>query len=209
MSGDSKRIEYIDAFRFFGILLMVMGHIGFGGTFDHFIHAFHVPMFFFVSGLFFDPERTVYEVFLKRCRTLLFPYVFFGAFNYAIWILLNPAEDPYMPLRHLAFINTWGLPIAGALWFLTALFFTVIIYRILFKFLGKRWLLPAVVILSLTGCFVKGHVLPYALNAAFVGMLDCNRSLDTAAASWTVGSFSSFPCDCSLSAVQLSFNSSI
>lgn len=46
------RIDSIDIFRGMGIIIMVMGHIGFGYVFDHFIHAFHMPMFYFVSGMF-------------------------------------------------------------------------------------------------------------------------------------------------------------
>ena len=42
---SNYRDETIDILRALGILLMVMGHIGFGGAFDKFIHAFHMPMF--------------------------------------------------------------------------------------------------------------------------------------------------------------------
>lgn len=43
-----KRIAYIDILRGIGILLMVMGHVGFGSRFSHYIHAFHMPLFFVV-----------------------------------------------------------------------------------------------------------------------------------------------------------------
>lgn len=49
MEGINKRIAYIDYFRCAGIVLMIMGHIGFGGRFDTLIHAFHMPMFFLCS----------------------------------------------------------------------------------------------------------------------------------------------------------------
>ena len=49
----TKREEYMDVFRALGIIAMILGHIGFGSRFDHLIHAFHMPMFFFVSGFFF------------------------------------------------------------------------------------------------------------------------------------------------------------
>ena len=52
-----NRIEYIDIFRSFGIILMIMGHIGYGDTFDFFIHAFHMPMFFFISGYFYQSYK--------------------------------------------------------------------------------------------------------------------------------------------------------
>lgn len=54
MFAEEGRIEYIDVFRSMGIILMIMGHIGFGKNFNHFIFAFHMPMFFFISGMFFQ-----------------------------------------------------------------------------------------------------------------------------------------------------------
>lgn len=50
---SKQRLDYIDVFRSLGIIAMVMRHVGFGGKFDHFIHAFHMPMFFFISGFFY------------------------------------------------------------------------------------------------------------------------------------------------------------
>ena len=57
---ENLRIEYIDLFRGIGILLMIMGHIEFAPRFDHFIHAFHMPMFFFVSGYFFNGKKLLF-----------------------------------------------------------------------------------------------------------------------------------------------------
>ena len=45
-----RRIEYMDIFRGIGIILMIMGHIWFGQIFDTFKAAFHMPMFFIISG---------------------------------------------------------------------------------------------------------------------------------------------------------------
>lgn len=50
IESNNKRVEYFDIFRGLGIILMIMGHIGFGRYFDYFIHAFHMPMFFFAGG---------------------------------------------------------------------------------------------------------------------------------------------------------------
>ena len=50
MEARINRITHIDIFKGIGILFMVMGHIGFSSIFDKWIHAFHMPMFFFISG---------------------------------------------------------------------------------------------------------------------------------------------------------------
>lgn len=43
----NNRVECLDIARCIGIILMIMGHVGFSKRFDHFIHAFNMPMFFY------------------------------------------------------------------------------------------------------------------------------------------------------------------
>lgn len=72
LRNSVNRIDYIDIFRAFGIILMVMGHLNFGGNFDHFIHAFHMPMFFFVSGFLYKNNNITFGKFLcKKAKSLL------------------------------------------------------------------------------------------------------------------------------------------
>ena len=47
INSQTERIDYLDIARCIGIILMIMGHIGFSKRFDHFIHAFNMPMFFY------------------------------------------------------------------------------------------------------------------------------------------------------------------
>lgn len=63
---NDKRIEYVDIYRGIGIILMIMGHIGFGGKFDIWIHAFHMPMFFFISGFLHKEKMMDMKTFLKK-----------------------------------------------------------------------------------------------------------------------------------------------
>ena len=53
-ANNVSRVQYMDVFRGIGIILMIMGHIWFGTYFDIFKAAFHMPMFFFISGFFFQ-----------------------------------------------------------------------------------------------------------------------------------------------------------
>jgi fucose 4-O-acetylase-like acetyltransferase len=55
----TKRVAYIDIAKGIGIILVVMGHNDFAliSPFAHkLIYSFHMPMFFFMSGMFFKPE---------------------------------------------------------------------------------------------------------------------------------------------------------
>lgn len=178
---QSVRIGYIDLFRSFGIILMIMGHIGFGDAFDYFIHAFHMPMFFWISGYLFK-YRTKEEIsfgtfILKKFKTLLIPYVVFGAAHCLIdfcvkLVTHKPVE--VQPMINLLWYNTQKLPICGALWFLTALFFTDVIFFLIDRYINNKSLKAAVVVFIATvGCLLSSVfsiTLPLALGASFVGV---------------------------------------
>lgn len=172
------RLDYMDIFKGLGIILMIMGHIGFGDLFDYFIHAFHMPMFFFVSGFFFSsksPDKLETIDYIKRkCKALIVPYCFFGLFHFVILCMIQRNGEVWKSLAHLLFINTTSLPLAGALWFLTAIFFTNVIYFLLDRYINdNRLKTMLVIILSLFGNIAPKLLpfrLPYALDASFVGI---------------------------------------
>ena len=79
---STSRIKYFDLVRAFGIILMIMGHVGFGNEFDHWIHAFHMPIFFIISGYFYSPEKSKnwLKNTQKKIKTIIVPYIIFGIF---------------------------------------------------------------------------------------------------------------------------------
>lgn len=163
---------------------MIMGHVGFGGKFDHFIHAFHMPMFFVVSGIFFETSYKRFcslndnpcIPFIKRkFQTLLLPYIFFGLLHYVVWLVNNwKAVNYFSPLLHLLSVNTYALPIVGALWFLTALFITEVLYCIIFHYVRQEYIRHVVIILlALAGhaaYYFLPFTLPFAGSAALTGL---------------------------------------
>lgn len=171
---NQSRITFIDVFRGGGILLMVMGHIGFGGMFDKFIHAFHMPMFFFVSGYFYHSKiMSINDYCIKKSKTLLIPYVTTGIICLFVWLILNRNSMSLGPLLHLLSINTEGLPIAGALWFLTAMFICNVLYAYLDNKITKRlsFVVACIALLgNLLPGIMGGHRLPWAADTALVGI---------------------------------------
>lgn len=151
--STSQRVEYIDIYRGFAILLMIMGHIEFGAKFDHYIHAFHMPMWFFVSGYFFRDKGYTYIDYLKRRgKRLLIPYAFFAAMHYIIAVLFI---DKSYGLIHLPYIKRYlltnhsNLPITGVFWFLTCILIADIIF-LFFRRTIKSNVLFAFCILTLS-----------------------------------------------------------
>ncbi len=164
----------IDCLRAVGIILMVMGHIGFGGSFDKWIHGFHMPMFFLISGYFFRPVD-VRRLLVRRGRTLLLPYFAFGLIHCFLYFAFVKHQFRPRAFYLLLWENTAhsGIPIAGALWFLTALFFADLIYAALDRAFSGWLLTGAAALTAVLGMAAASYLpvrLPWALDAALVGV---------------------------------------
>lgn len=170
-----KRREDIDALKAIGIILMILCHIDFGNTTDSLIHSFHMPLFFFVSGYLYKEGLQVRSFILTKARTLLIPYLVFGILHMILKLpmLIKEKDGIRSCIYHLFTFNFDGLPIAGALWFLTALFGTYVIFYFLNKVKTKELLLFLILIMSLTGtilplCSVR---LPWSLDISMAMLL--------------------------------------
>jgi fucose 4-O-acetylase-like acetyltransferase len=73
----AKRVGYVDITKGIGIILVVMGHNDFAliSPFAHkLIYSFHMPMFFFMSGMFFKPDVPFWNFIRQRFHRLLKPF---------------------------------------------------------------------------------------------------------------------------------------
>ena len=151
---------------------MIMGHVGFGSLFNKWIHVFHMPMFFIISGYFWK-SQSFSSMLKKKTKTLLIPYFAFGVFHLIIHFIRIGSID-----SHAFYLFLWentaesGVPIAGALWFLTAMFFSEILFWCVQRInLSEMWknIIAALIAISGMAC---ATYLPYRLPWAFdVGMV--------------------------------------
>lgn len=73
-----KRLAHIDFLKGIGIILVLLGHFPINGIMHMLIYSFHMPLFFFCSGLCFKP-RPIVQGFKKDVKSILIPYVFFAS----------------------------------------------------------------------------------------------------------------------------------
>jgi fucose 4-O-acetylase-like acetyltransferase len=168
---EQTRDDFMDVFKAFGIIFMVMGHIGFGDLFDGFIHAFHMPMFFVVSGYYYKDIRGGVYFAKKKAKSLLIPYVVFAVF----YSIVNIFFGKYRVMLHFLWDNnTDGVPfLGGALWFFTALFISETIYYGIRKFVDEKIQIVVIIFISMIGCLVTGFLsfrFPWSMDAGFVGV---------------------------------------
>ena len=177
LASKQARVDYIDLLRAIGIFVMIMGHVSFGGFFNKWIHIYHMPMFFIISGHFFK-EQDFSSLIKKRAKTLLVPYCVFGLIHLIIYFVRIGSID-----SHAFYLLLWentaenGIPIAGALWFLTAMFFSELLFRIVQSNKGSN-VVKTIVSLSIAtvGMACARYLpfrLPWAIDVGFVGVGLC------------------------------------
>ena len=71
-----ERNTYLDILKGAGIILVVLAHVlkSSGGGYERVIYFFHMPLFFFISGmtLFYSIERKIKfkEFFMKKVKSI-------------------------------------------------------------------------------------------------------------------------------------------
>ena len=181
-----KRYDYMDIAKGIGILMVVWAHILLTGWTHKMIYAFHMPLFFFLSGMLFKKEKyhSFGIFFVRRAKRLLLPYVIYSVATWAIWALFiylthhNKVSSYLMPLLQTFIAQGSGEFFVhnSALWFIPCLFLTEILYFFISK-LKRIWCL-LVCFLFAASSFVFGHIwgadywflLPWNADAALIAL---------------------------------------
>ena len=57
LNSTSTRIDWIDSLKGFGMLLVVLSHTAIDHDTNRILYAFHMPLFFLISGFLFSPHK--------------------------------------------------------------------------------------------------------------------------------------------------------
>lgn len=154
---NTERVGYIDIAKGIGILLVALAHadVSLVSPYLHrLIYSFHMPLFFFLSGYFFNPLTSFWTMVKKRSNTVLKPYF--------VTILLIYIVS--LSFTNMRFATVFGRIVKSfygtgyyldwvQLWFLPSLFvtslFAYLMYRIVLiriKNRTIRWLILLIVL---------------------------------------------------------------
>lgn len=158
-----NRAGDVDLLRAVGIILMIMGHVGFGKQFDIWEGGFYMPLFFIVSGYFLNRDKKTSLYIRKRIRALLLPYFLFGFCYEILWTIAGHNQ-----WEGMLYTNSLLVPLNGALWFLPALFIADIVGFLSFKYLNQKIAFALVAFIGLFGS-LNLISLPLSADSALVG----------------------------------------
>lgn len=139
MNMRKVRDTNIDILKGIGMLLVIIGHSGCIWPFYPVIYAFHMPLFFLVSGLFFSTKLSVSGGVKLEINRLLINYVEICVITTLFLFLLGEHYEVFLKSAVIGTTirNDYNIPL-GPVWFLLALLWCRIIYRILAEYIGIK-----------------------------------------------------------------------
>jgi acyltransferase len=176
-----NRIAWIDYAKFLGIFLVALGHTKLPVSLINFIYSFHMPLFFFISGFLFNPEKyaTLRQFAARRARQLLIPYLIAAAITYVFWVFVGrkfgvdaTLDIPLLTPLIGTFYGTdsgYNLVHCGSLWFLPCLFLTELIYFTVAR-TSRYWLLLALLFVGYVNYRLHHFMLPFSFDVALVAL---------------------------------------
>jgi fucose 4-O-acetylase-like acetyltransferase len=146
IQAATPRVEWVDRAKGLGIALVVFGHVWRGllqagrmpstsHTFlDSLVYAFHVPLFFFLSGMFLQrsSRKAPLRFFADKLLTIAYPYVLWCFLQGAVSIWISDYTNTRQTWHGLRANMLQGG--YGQFWFLNTLFLSALLYRLLVCF---------------------------------------------------------------------------
>ena len=144
-----ERDKWVDYAKGIGIILVVYGHVARGVAnagikqdktlyilIDSIVYSFHMPLFFFLSGLFFISslkKRGPYLFFENKVSTLFYPYVVWSVLQGGTELILSNYTNGNITIVEVASL-LWAP--RAQFWFLYALFLVSLVGIVIY------WQLP-------------------------------------------------------------------
>ncbi|WYP26232.1 acyltransferase family protein [Alkalihalobacillus sp. FSL W8-0930] len=183
----NQRVKWIDVAKGIGIILVVLSHAPVNDTLKSFLFAFHMPLFFYLSGIVFKPSSLPIGAFVwKKARGLLLPYFIFSFITYVFWFYVTrnfpftsgDDVDPIVPFSGI-FISTpvdYQLTYNPAIWFLTCLFVVELLYYFTHRICrNEKWIPFFLIVFGVLGyassVFISANQLPWSILVSLTAVV--------------------------------------
>lgn len=177
----SSRVDWVDYAKAIGIILVVYGHVARGlynagmampeSTYrlaDSIVYSFHMPLFFFLSGLFFYhslSKRGAKKLIFNKVDTIVYPYLLWSLLQGGVELVLSNYTNGNVTITEV--LSVWEP--RAQFWFLYALFLVVVVSTAIYSFITEKMSLVILLLASLL--YINSSILP---DLPFLGFV-CNN----------------------------------
>lgn len=147
----NSRTDWVDYAKAIGIILVVYGHVARGMynagiempvqlyiLADSVVYSFHMPLFFFLSGLFFYSsfaKRGGGRLVLNKIDTILYPYLLWSLLQGGAEVVLSNHTNGNVTLEEV--LAVWSP--RAQFWFLYALFFVFVVSSAIYSWVSEKF----------------------------------------------------------------------
>jgi hypothetical protein len=181
-----QRIAYIDFMKCLCIMLIVMYHINhdffnyLAPNLNNALQAFRLPMYYFISGIFFKLYEGFADFTRRKVNNILVPFVFFIILNFVmrcveallrLMIGADPIDIDPVILVEPFYLRYWQW--TTPLWFLLSLFWVNLLFYAIHRWIKPLWaLLLVTVALSAAGYALAANKiqLPLMMDTSLVAL---------------------------------------
>lgn len=145
-----NRKNYVDYIKAIGMILVILGHINSVNSemqIKQWIYSFHMPLFFFASGLLLKKQTFDINYIEKKFKSLLVPYLLWAL----IYSALNFKNILYILYGSYSSINK--AESLSSLWFLPTMFLGIIMAQIIINISKNNIILICFMVLFMTASF--------------------------------------------------------
>lgn len=187
--SSKKRDIGLDITKGIAMLFIIAGHLGID-TINRFVFTFHVPLFFLLSGYFYTYKAGSLKNKIKRYfKPYIFTVVsllFLGELKSLIYIFLGKASTEDLLSTAFQWLMAglygsgsksqflvWNVHAIGAIWFLLALIWSIIIMQTLQKVRLTLWIQEVIVITLFTIGYLSAFYtwFPFSIQAGLSALL--------------------------------------
>lgn len=178
-----NRIHWIDTFKGIGILLVVIGHIWEPSR--TYIYAFHMPLFFFISGYLYKPVPNIKSYFFKKSLQLLVPYLSFLLVIGLLFSIASMSDPANLQEFCKSFVKIllkgiYGGRILmgwlGVFWFITCLWLTQQFYNWIYLRLNQYkvrlflFIVTCYSLAQLNSIYLSDILYPWSINVVLMAI---------------------------------------
>lgn len=179
--GINKRIHWIDVARGLAIICVVFGHASIPVSLECFIYSFHMPLFFFISGIVFSAKRDFIPFVKNKVMALLLPWLVMSGVDIlfdTVWEALRGnivgVDAAFVNIVHRVIGLVLGFRFApvymDSFWFIKVIFICSLIAWLLERRVHAIKIKVAILILIsilsvwIQSSFFSGKALPWSID---------------------------------------------
>lgn len=155
--ADDK-FQWVNIAKGLTIILMVLGHTSLPNGLSRWIWSFHMPFFFFISGLLTNFEKPISQFSIHKGKQLLIPFLWYSII--VLFLYSNAQKEQVINVYTNLILFGWG---GIALWFVPVIYISLITVRIF-----SNTFLPIMILIFMTvGRFLDFYniELPWTLSS--------------------------------------------